>query len=483
MTKEVDDLLRENLKLNGHSHNRKFFRELMGVKKSRGNELYNKWFRTVEPEGIPATVEIKTNEKYSYNTENDTYIVNIKCLAKPFVINGSTHRAICRAYSDLGSSVSSEEICRKYGISPEVFSSYKGIFKLTKNSLPLSDEVIEQNSVADSAADMIEQKKFQIYQEFEKESWKETQAAAQKWRHLEARTLDPIRQFLLNWNPPKYEPYEPKIVDTKEGFTFINVLSDVHAGLYSNEKTLFRGEGHSTEKTVAAIKSYSEKIVDDISRFNIPLDHIITVMSGDIINSCNPYGQTTKGTQLRNDKLDEELFEIIFNSMVDFISTTSRMANSMTLYSTGGNHAGILDNILAFALSIYFKDQKNIKFVINTSFAGVFVERNTLFVYSHGAHNSYKAKAPKGLKLENYIQSLIIAKQNEFKNVKSRVCLMADLHNFSMKEHNDFYYILTPSIIGGKDHYADALNLNSHPAQVALLLDDHGIKSIFNYYL
>lgn len=482
MTQEVDKLLRENLKLNGHSNNRKFFRELLGVKKSRGNELYNKWFKTVEPEGIPATVEIKTNDKYSYNTENDTYIVNIKCLAKPFVINGSTHRAICRAYSDLGSSVSSEEICRKYGISPEVFSSYKGIFKLTKNSLPLSDEVIEQNSVADSAADMIEQKKFQIYQEFEKESWKETQAAAQKWRHLEAKTLDPIKEFLNNWTPPKYEPYEVIKTNPENSYSMAVLANDWHYGACSDKKTLFRGETHSTDKTVESVKKYGEQIVSNIANFGLKISKQLIIFNGDIANSSNPYGQTTKGTQVRNDKLDEELFEIAFNSMAEFILNVSKTSESCLVVSSQGNHGGVLDNLLCFALSKYFKDQKNIEFHINSKFAGSFVERNSLFIYSHGAHNSYKAKAPKGLKLDNYIQSMIINEQEKYKNITSRIALFGDLHTLNLRETNDFYYILAPSLISG-DFYSDALGLRSKPAQISLLIDDYGIKSIFNHYL
>lgn len=482
MTKEVDDLLRENLKLNGHSHNRKFFRELLGVKKSRGNELYNKWFRTVEPEGIPATVEIKTNDKYSYNTENDTYIINIKCLAKPLVMNGSTHRAICRAYSDLGSSVSSEEICRKYGISPEVFSSYKGIFKLTKNSLPLSDEVIEENSIADSAAAMIEQKKFQIYQEFEKESWKNTQISAQKWEKFLANQYEPITEFLNHWTPPKYEPYEIKPHNVDSGHSWVTVVSDSHYGNYSNSKTLFRGEGHSTDKTVEAIKNYGEQIVSDISNFGVVLDSHCIILNGDQIHSNNPYGQTTKGTQLRFDKLNEELFEIAFDSMAEFILNLSKTAKKTRVFSIGGNHSATLDNVLAFALSKYFKDQKNIEFEIVKQFAGCFVEQNSFIMFTHGASNAYKAKLPKGLKLDNYIQSMIIHKQHEFQNITNRIFVASDLHSLGLRENNDFYYILTPSLVKGCE-YADALGLDSKPAQIALLLDKKGIKSIFNYYL
>lgn len=480
MTQEVDSLLRENLKLNGHSHNRKFFRELMGVKKSRGNELYNKWFRTVEPEGIPATVEIKTNEKYSYNTENDTYIINLKSMAKPFVLQGFIHRAIHQAYSSMGNDLSSEEICRKYGISPEVFTEYRKIFKVTKDSLPLTIEEIESNSVEDSSSEILEQKKFRIFQDFEKKSWKETQERANKWTQYQIGVLDPISDILSNWNPPECKPYEYKIEENKDGPVLVLTLADCHIGMKSNPNVTFRKRGYSTEYAVQCIKELHQRITKDVKSMGLSLSAVTILSLGDNLNSCNPYSTTTKGTVVKSDYLGEEMFDIALDSFVEFIYNMSLLAPKVRCISNPGNHWGYGDSILFRAISVYFKDQKNMEFIISKAPAVAFREKNSLCIASHGAHDSIKAQFG-GNKIQTYVQSLMLHSIQNEKGITSKYCFFADKHHQEVKEYNDFTYYLCPSLVGS-DEYSDALGLCSRSAQSAFLIDDTGVKATFNYY-
>lgn len=480
MTKEVDDLLRENLKLNGHSHNRKFFRELLGVKKSRGNELYNKWFKTVEPEGIPATVEIKTNDKYSYNTENDTYVINLKSMAKPFVLQGFIHRAIHQAYSSMGNDLSSEEICRKYGISPEIFSEYRKIFKVTKDSLPLTQEVIESNSVDDSSNEILEQKKFRIFQDFEKKSWKETQERANRWTQYQIGVLDPIENILSNWSPPECKPYEIK-KDYGDGTVSLQVcLSDLHVGMKSNPNVTFRGRGYSTEYAVQCIRELHQRITKDAKEMNWKISKIIVLSLGDQLNSANPYSTTTKGTVVKSDYIGEEMFDIALDALVEFIYHMSLLAPVKTV-SCRGNHWGSGDSILFKAISLYFKDQKNMEFIISKAPAVSFRERNTLCIASHGAHDSIKAQFGPGNKTQAYIQSLMLHAMENEKGITSRAAWFGDKHHVETKEYNDFTYYLCPSLVGS-DEYSDALGLCSRSAQSVFLIDDTGVKATFNYY-
>lgn len=459
---------------------RKFIREELSLGKTRANEIFREIKNSlgkIDEFGIEFV-----SDKVVYNKDNDTYILNLKNRAKPLVISGVKHRAICRSYSSFGEDMTANEVCVKYSLTPDIFAEYRKIFNLTKDREPLSAEEIISNTVEESAEAMLEIKRYSVLQSYERDSWREIQAKAHKWDNFQFHRLGPFCDFLEVWEPPVYKPY--KVTKDKTGKnSLVVVLNDVHYGTKANDKVLVRGKKQTTDKTVDCVRKYGEKIAADINNMNLNVDTIVIVLLGDILNSCNPFGTTTKGTPLRNDELGEEMFETAFDSLSDFIYNVSQLAPETKVYSYQGNHAGVLDSVLTLTLSKYFKDQKNISFDICSKWAGYFVEKNTFFVCSHGAHDSIKAKAPKGVRLENYIQSLIInAQENgDIKKVNSRVALFADLHHLSLKETNDFYYVLAPSMVGG-DEYADALSLNSKPAQVALLIDGEGVKSVFNYY-
>lgn len=459
---------------------RKFIKEELNLGKTRANEIFREIkssLNKIEEYGIQFV-----SDKMVYNSDNDTYILNLKNRAKPLVISGQKHRAICRAYSSFGEDMTANEVCVKFSLTPDIFAEYRKIFNLTKDREPLSAEEVISNTVEESAEAMLEIKRYSVLQTYERESWREIQAKAHKWEDFQFHRLGPFCDFLEGWEPPVYKPY--KITKEKNGTnSLVIVLNDIHYGTKANEKVLVRGKQQTTNKVVDSVRKYGEKIAHDLTTMNLNVDTIVIVLLGDILNSNNPFGTTTKGTPLRNDQLGEEMFETAFDSLSDFIYNVSQFAPETKIYSYQGNHAGVLDSVLALTLSKYFRNQKNISFDICPKWAGYFVEKNTFFVCSHGAHDSIKAKAPKGMRLDNYIQSLIInAQENgDMKKVNSRVALFADLHHLSVKETNDFYYVLAPSMVGG-DEYADALSLNSKPAQVALLINNEGVKSVFNYY-
>ena len=458
---------------------RRWFRDALGLKKTQGNAVYNETVSSldkIEQHGIQFI-----SDKYSYNQANDSYVISLKCQSKPLVISGSKHRAICRSYSTWGENLSCDEIVRKYALTPAIFDEYRRIFALTKTTEPLSIEEVLDNSIEDSVSKILEEKRYNIYQAYEKESWKSIQNDAIKWQNFQAKQLDPFTRFIEGWTPPVYKPYNILKEKTKDGYSFIIILNDLHYGGKSNSKTLFRGGEHSTNYVVESIRKYGEQIESDIKNLNLKISSIVLVSLGDLLHTANMFGTTTKGTPLRHDMLGEEMFETAFNSLSEFIYNISKLAPETKVYSFKGNHFGVGDGILFLCLSKYFKDQTNIKFDICNKFAGSFVEKNTFFICSHGANDQYKSKAPGGIKLQSYIQSLIIHAQENLKGIKSRVALFADMHHLSMKEFNDFYYILAPSIVAG-DEFADALSLDSKPSQICLLLDETGIKSHLNYY-
>lgn len=423
--------------------------------------------------------ELEHSDRYYYNKEADKYIVFIKHLGKNCVFSGETHRGMLAAYCGADQR-SVEEICSTFNIPQFIFNEYKSVFGWSRDSLPISAEEILEDTVEESVATLVERKRFEISQKFNKQDWEVTQADANKWREFTTKVYDPFEQFLNKWSPPKYNTYKP-VKDKPDGKSLLVFLNDLHYGSKSTVKYMSRGKEQNTEYVVKAIDSYANQIINDVNEQKLNIDSLVIASLGDILHSANPQGTTTKGTQLRFDMLSEEMFDAAFDSLASFIDKVSRIAPRTKVLGVKGNHFGVGDSILLKALSIYFKDQKNIEFNVSYSPVISFKEKGLFCIATHGAHDTIKAKLGTGNKLKMQIQSMIINSQENFKGIKARAAFCADLHHSKIEELSDFQYILLPSIVRS-DEYADALGLYSRPCQQTFLVDDNGIKSVNNYY-
>lgn len=423
--------------------------------------------------------ELESSDRYYYNKEADKYIVYIKHLSKNVIIPGEVHRGIVSAYSGFDQR-SVEEICTTYNLPQAIFGEYRSIFGLSRDSIPLSAEEVLENSVEESVEALAERKKFEISQKFNKVDWAKTQELAKKWAEFEAKVYDPFVKFLASWKPPVYKPYVP-LKNSKTGYSLMVFSNDTHVGASAKKNSMFRGEEQNTQYVVKALDSYANRIIQDVKDQNLNINSLVINLAGDLIHVGTPFGTTTKGTQLRYDMLGLEMFNAAFDAYSNFVYKLSKIAPKVKVYSVPGNHAGLNDCLLAKALSIFFKDQKHIEFVISEAPIISFREKNMLCLATHGAHDSIKAKMPVGAKLKSTVQSSIIYSQENMKGIKARAFFAADLHHAKMEEFNDFNYYLLPSLMRG-DNFADAINAYSRPCQQTFLVDDNGIKSVNNYY-
>lgn len=428
---------------------------------------------TKKESGVATLIECKSG--YVFNSSSREYIVFLKNAGKNVIVPEALHKALMKAYVD---DMPVDEIAVKFTFPSSYIPEYKTIFGWKRRGIAITDEDALELSVEDASDKMLEEKKFEILQEYNKKSWHRTLDMAKKWDEFQIGELKPFEQLLETWKP-KCPRYTPK----KEcrGYNLVVVLSDCHYGCESNGKQLFRKKGHSTNYTVSCVKSYYQRIIDDIKNLNLKIESLTILSLGDQIHSSNPYSQTTKGTTVKSDFLGEEMFDVAFDSVTEFVYNLSREAPKTKVIAMKGNHCGQLDLILFKTLSVYFKDQTNITFDLVSAPAKAFREKNTLCIASHGAHDSIKAKFTPGPKLQSYVQSLIIHSQETEDGITSRAAFFADLHHSEMKEYNDFTYHLCPSVVVS-DEYSDGLGLYSRSAQSAFLIDEKGIKMSLNYY-
>lgn len=434
---------------------------------------------------MAAKKDLEFKEKYTYNSDSDTYVIPMKHRVKPFLIKGYTLRAIRRALSnEITSSENAGDVARRYKILEADFSELKKIFGLTRDSFPLTDEEVAANTVEATAETILEEKRAAAAQIVEKAEWKHTQEDATKWRAFQNSTLDPISAVLDIWTPPKApRPTLAKVAKTKELSDEILVigLSDLHYGSSANDRYMYGEPSWSTEKTVEAVKKYCETIIARVSRRTYQFKKVLILGLGDLIHSLN--GKTTRGTELIYDCVREEQFDYALTSLHSFIEQIHSVIPNVEVHDVGGNHNYEAETALWRALEMAFKPITTIKFNHYSTRPASFREGTTLFLLDHGADSIERAYVPTASdgKLQQHVQTLLLAKPDLLIGAKERLFCMGDKHHWEHIEYADFQFIMFGTLLGGDEHSARN-NLRNRPRQSYLVLNENGLQEVGHVY-
>lgn len=429
------------------------------------------------------TESLKFAEKYVYNKDDDKYVFYLKAANDFIVLPGSTVRGIIDNYSNWYKSPSSvNEICRNYQIPKAYFNELREILGITHNSEPITKEELISKNIDQLADDILEKKKFQLYQKVQKRSWKDTEEAASKWYDFIEGTFNPFDSLLKSWTPPKYDPIKQINRKKKVGNKAIVVgLSDIHFGTYASPDSSFRNKGSSTEDIIRSIEKYSEDIGEFLDNRTYNFNECIVTSLGDILHTTGQ-GFTTKGTLLSHDCIKEEQFNAAFDTLTKFVGRMLELFPKVKVKSVKGNHNDFGDYVLFRALQAYFRKEKRIEFEVFQSDHGLFKVNNTLFIISHGYSAEYKGHLPaNGKARESYIANLFLANPEALMNVKSKVLLTADQHHWEAKEYAEFEHYMLSTIVEG-DKYSESMGLNSRAKQSCFIVDDEGISEIIYSY-
>ncbi len=428
--------------------------------------------------------EIINKDKYTYNQADDKYVIQMKHRVKPYVIHGYKIRAIKKAISNLLTpSISSADIKTKYKLQEADFEAIKKAFDLTRDTFPLTDEEVDENSLEHSAENLLEEKRTAIVQSFEKKEWKDTQEDAQKWREFENGTIDPIKSALDGWTPPKIDKLTvPKFAKEKESDDVLVIgLSDLHYGSASKARYMYNRPEWTTEKTVECVKVYAQKIIDEALNRARPFRKALILGLGDLIHSLN--GKTTRGTELNYDCIKEEQFEYALTSLFEFIGLIAGAMPAVDVHSVYGNHNYETEMALFRALEKAFMSNPNIKFHHYSSRPASFKEGTTLFLCDHGADHLERVYVPTATdsKIQQHVQSLLLCDPELLVGTKERLFVVGDKHHWEHIEYNDFQFIMFGCPIGGDEH-SSRHNLRNRPRQSFLVLNNDGLKEVHHVY-
>ena len=427
---------------------------------------------------------LKFTEKYIYNNQDDKYVMYLRAANSNIVLPGDVVRGIKESYSNwIGEEHSINEICRNYKIPRNYLTEILRVLGITHDSEPITDEQLAEKDVAAVTEDLLQKKKFQLYQEFQKRSWKETEEAAAKWFKMQEGVLNPFVNFINLWNPPQKDPvrYTGPSKKQNNNKSLIVGLSDVHFGAKSNSKESYRKKGYSSEEAAKCIQKYATEIKKIVEDRNYGIDECVLASLGDILHTTGA-GYTTKGTMLVHDCIKEEQFTIAFNTLVYLIDALLALFRTVKVKSVKGNHNDFGDWVLFKSLEAYYRNDKRIEFDVFQTDHGLFKVQSTLFVISHGYSAEYKGRLPaSGKARESYVANLFLSKPEELIGVKQKVLITADQHHLEMKEYAEFeHYMLSTTVRG--DKHSEAMGLNNLARQSCFVIDSQGVKEIVYCY-
>jgi hypothetical protein len=431
--------------------------------------------------------DLEFSHKYVYVKDQDKYIFLLhNVIGKNFILTGSTIRSLVKNYSNFdGEAASINEVSIKYKIPRNIVTQILKIMGITHDSLPVTNEELCEKDEDSIIEDCLQDKKFSLYQKLQKKDWVQTKEDAKRWNALQSGTLDPISRFLDNWTPPKqvyvsnYKHTNSLKANSKKAF--LSVLTDNHIGELT--ENTYRGDTYNSTIAIKNILNYLQQIDETVSTRTYKFDKCVLVCLGDLLNSCLD-GLTRKGTQVNNDIINEDLFDIGLDVLVLFIEGLKSIFGKVEVKCTKGNHDSVLIYAIYSACKKYFQHDKNITFDISKLFIDKFKVYNNYFIYTHGAHDTMKIKIPKdrGAKMDSFFQSLLLSDIKLLDGVKGKYVLSGDTHSFEYLERNDFEFIVCSASVKSNE-YAESLGYTNMSRQQGFILGEDYIEEILNFYL
>jgi len=424
---------------------------------------------------------LEITSKYDYNKKDDKYVIPVSHRVKPLVLKGFVIRAIRKAISNsISASETSSEICTKYKLRPEDLTAIKKAFDLTRDSFPLTDEEILEESNEQNVEKLLEEKRLLVSQKFEKEDWKNTQKDAEQWQSFVNKQLDPFQASLDLWEPPKIQNLTFPVTKVS-GKTLVIGLSDIHWGSAANARYMYNDKGGwDTTKSTKVVNEFSKKVIELQKDRTYKFDKVVVLFMGDFLHSAS--GKTGRGTELKYDTIREEQFEFAMNSLTQFLGNICKSFPDVEVHTVGGNHNYEAELALYRAVEAYFRNQKNLKWHNYSSRPASFIVGSTLFMADHGADSGERAYVPSNeSKLEAHVNSLLVQKPQMLQNIKSKIFLQGDKHHFKSIEFDNFEFIMFSTPVQSDEHAA-VNNYNNRARQSCLVLDENGLKEIAHFY-
>jgi hypothetical protein len=226
--------------------------------------------------------------KNYYDKNEDNYVFHIN--REMVVVTGKTHRAMKRAYSSTGGSLTIEQMARKFKLAPSFIAQYVKTNSWNHAMDIFTDEEIREQTEEELVADAIRIKRQSIEEKVNKKYWNDLSKIAEKYIQIEQEWAKEFKEIISKEN------LAPKKVDKikmSKANPYAVVLSptDLHYGKGSwIEET---GEAYTLEEARFRLLDRTNNL---ISRLPGKPEKIVIATGSDWFHVDNETGTTTAGT-------------------------------------------------------------------------------------------------------------------------------------------------------------------------------------------
>jgi hypothetical protein len=424
---------------------------------------------------------LETKEHYTFNHDTKQYVFHTeKQFGKNYVFQDSKVDTILKLYSNFDKNpMTMGKIAQNTSTPKKVIEFILRALGRNHDSIPFTDEKVEETDEDVLVADMLTTKIFNISQKFEKKDWENTVKDAEKWRMFEHDTLNPLKDLLNKWEAPTYIPVKTDSI-VKGNKTLLISGTDWHYGLIANERYLYNQREWNIEETKKSVALYAQKVKEHIKKEKC-YEKLVVWFGGDLCHTLT--GFTDKGTKLEANPIGEEQLEQALASVIAFINELLTVHNNIEIYASAGNHSFLGDYVLLRMIELYYRSDKRLKFSVDNKQHVTFKIYNSLFLGTHGYSSVSKYRLPpKGPGRENYINNIFMAKPDLLNGVNNRYFLSCDQHHFESYELANVEGFMFSTLVGGCRH-ADNSGYKSRPRQSCLVVEPEGVTAIQHYYL
>jgi hypothetical protein len=273
-----------------------------------------------EDSAEPATEKLR-RPAYILDRETSRYIFLLRC-KDTLVVPRETIDSLVAGYSNDSGRKTINELAREYGWTRQTVIEVLHALGKTHDSLPYSDETIEETAEEDLIEDLIRQKEGRVAVEAEARRWDLVKKKARQWDAFTFGKLNPLADVLREV-VPAYAVPKVEIKETGRTFAVLLGLADIHFGklCWSEES------GTTYDRSIARtelLRCLSET-ADQVAAFGRP-DRIILPLGSDFLHIDTDHGTTTSGTPQDTDGSYARIFADGCNLAVTMVDTLRQLA-------------------------------------------------------------------------------------------------------------------------------------------------------------
>lgn len=392
--------------------------------------------------------KVQGKNSYEYDETTDTYTTHLTGV--PVVKTGEEHRSMMLDWS---SGMSTSEFCVKHNIPEMRARQYRQVHKMTRHSVPVTDEQLFEADEQDGLVEEILSSRRQtLMTEIAKKKHKQLVKDSNNWQILK---YDYLAHMVSLQKAPKSVP-KLSLKKAKNPYALVVCPTDFHWGKYGWVDEV--GESYNFEE---ARKRLMEKTETLVSRISTKPEKIFVGAGSDWFHVDNDAGLTTRGTPQDMCATPAEILITGCKLAREHIDMLRQVA-PVEIVMMAGNHDRHSSLALMMYLSAAYENVKDVEIVITPNNRRYIEYGNTILGFTHGDGLGKTALGP----------LMAVEAREMWGNTEHKIWFHGHLHHQRMHEKDGCLIIQMPSLAGHDRYHARSGYTTSKAGLAAYLIDD-----------